>query len=468
MATTTTISGLPNQLEINSNISPTKLVITKQPIKLRESTESPFKSMMNTLKNTTISSTIPEGFVISNEDTSSTITTPSEESSLSSSSGEESSSISDNESKIHDIGNTLRPSNSSQDFTPLCNGKQETEIVKISNSTNLSNFIIKHLVGKGGFGKVFQVSHVETQKVYALKVIKKNHIIARKSVVNTLAEKDILKKISHPFIVNLHYAFQNEKKLYLVMDFINGGQLFYHLQKEAIFSEDQVRFYMAELILALEHLHASDIVHRDLKPENILLDSQGHCILTDFGLAKLEVKTNNETFSFAGTLEYMAPELIQHSTCGKAVDWWSIGILMYDMMIGKPPFEHKNRALMQEKIISEKPKFPKFVSSSARSLINGLLTKDPTRRLGTKGAIEIKQHPFFKSIQWRKIENKEITPPFIPSTKGVDDISNFDHASLKAHQRDSFSTSPTLSSSQQAYFDGFSFVRTPVLFEPPK
>ncbi|KAN0027011.1 hypothetical protein ACTFIU_009690 [Dictyostelium citrinum] len=458
MATTTISSNLPCQLEI----SPTKIVITKQPIKLRESTESPFKSMMDTLKNTTISTspiTIQE---LEEESSSSTLTTPSEESSLSS--GEESSSISDNESKITTTS-LLKPSNSVQDFTPLCNGGQETEIVKISNSINLSNFIIKHLVGKGGFGKVFQVIHVDTQKVYALKVIKKNHIIAKKSVVNTLAEKDILKKISHPFIVNLHYAFQNEKKLYLVMDFINGGQLFYHLQKEAIFSEDQVRFYMAELILALEHLHDSDIVHRDLKPENILLDSQGHCILTDFGLAKLEVKTNNETFSFAGTLEYMAPEMIQHATCGKAVDWWSIGILMYDMMIGKPPFEHKNRALMQEKIISEKPKFPKFVSSSARSLINGLLTKDPTKRLGANGAIEIKRHPFFKSIQWRKIENKEITPPFIPSTKGIDDISNFDHASLKAHQRDSFSTSPTLSSSQQAFFDGFSFVRTPIILQ---
>ncbi|KAM9969133.1 hypothetical protein ACTFIW_003684 [Dictyostelium discoideum] len=457
--TTTTISSnLPSQLEI----SPTKLLITKQPIKLRQSTESPFKSMMDTFKNTMISTECEES---SSSSSSSTITTPSEESL---SSGEESSSISDNESKIITIATLLKPSNSVQDFTPLCNGAQETEIVKISNSINLSNFIIKHLVGKGGFGKVFQVVHVDTQKVYALKVIKKNHIIAKKSVVNTLAEKDILKKISHPFIVNLHYAFQNEKKLYLVMDFVNGGQLFYHLQKEAIFSEDQVRFYMAELILALEHLHDSNIVHRDLKPENILLDSQGHCILTDFGLAKLEVKTNNETFSFAGTLEYMAPEMIQHATCGKAVDWWSIGILMYDMMIGKPPFEHKNRALMQEKIISEKAKFPKFVSSSARSLINGLLTKDPTKRLGANGAIEIKRHPFFKSTQWRKIENKEITPPFVPSTKGIDDISNFDHASLKAHQRDSFSTSPTLSSSQQAYFDGFSFVRTPILLESQK
>ncbi|KAN0004451.1 hypothetical protein ACTFIZ_010616 [Dictyostelium cf. discoideum] len=461
--TTTISSNLPSQLEI----SPSKLLITKQPIKLRESTESPFKSMMDTFKNTIISTSPTECEESSSSSSlsSSTITTPSEESL---SSGEESSSISDNESKIITIATTLKPSNSVQDFTPLCNGAQETEIVKISNSINLSNFIIKHLVGKGGFGKVFQVIHVDTQKVYALKVIKKNHIIAKKSVVNTLAEKDILKKISHPFIVNLHYAFQNEKKLYLVMDFINGGQLFYHLQKEAIFSEDQVRFYMAELILALEHLHDSNIVHRDLKPENILLDSQGHCILTDFGLAKLEVKTNNETFSFAGTLEYMAPEMIQHATCGKAVDWWSIGILMYDMMIGKPPFEHKNRALMQEKIISEKAKFPKFVSSSARSLINGLLTKDPTKRLGANGAIEIKRHPFFKSIQWRKIENKEITPPFIPSTKGIDDISNFDHASLKAHQRDSFSTSPTLSSSQQAYFDGFSFVRTPILLESQK
>eukprot|EP01132_Coremiostelium_polycephalum_P004193 gene4193-5248_t len=345
------------------------------------------------------------------------------------------------------------------DYIPLTDSVAEQ--VKLSNTINLHSFTISHLVGKGGFGKVHQVIKKDTGQIYALKTLTKNHIILKKSALNTIAEKDILKRINHPFIVKLHYAFQNEKKLYLVMDFINGGQLFYHLQKESMFSENQVRFYIAELVLALEHLHGLNIVHRDLKPENILLDSEGHCILTDFGLAKEQVVDDSSVGSLCGTFEYMAPEMINGKAYGKAVDWWSIGILMFDMLAGKPPFESKNRLTLQEKILNEKPKFPSFISSSARSLINNLLVKDPKQRLGYNGVTKIKQHPFFKPIQWRKLEAKEIVPPFIPQTKGIADISNFDLVSLKDGMRDSYSSSPSLSSSQQAIFDGFSFVRSP-------
>ncbi|EGC31721.1 hypothetical protein DICPUDRAFT_39515 [Dictyostelium purpureum] len=386
---------------------------------------------------------------ISSSSLSSTTTTPEVHSS-----DESSNSGSDNESTV---------STPNQDYTPLLNS-QCTDSLKISNSIDLTKFTILALVGKGGFGKVFQVQNNESQKIFALKIIKKNHIIARKSVFNTISEKDILKRISHPFIVSLHYAFQNEKKLYLVMDFVNGGQLFGHLKREGILTEDQVKYYLAELILALEHLHNNNIIHRDLKPENILIDSDGHCILTDFGLAKEDV-IEESSGSFCGTLEYMAPEMIQSKAYGKAVDWWSIGVLCFDMLVGTTPFEHKNRALMQDKIINEKPKYPKFISTTARSFINGLLHKDPKRRLGSKGATEIKQHPFFKSVQWRKMESKEIKPPFIPTTNGINDISNFDREGLKGEhqQRDSFSSSPMLSSSQQAFFKNFSYVRSPTL-----
>ncbi|KYQ88168.1 putative protein serine/threonine kinase [Tieghemostelium lacteum] len=352
----------------------------------------------------------------------------------------------------------LTKSTSMSDFIPL--SSSHVEQVKISNNIKLEDFQILHLVGKGGFGKVHQVMHKKSSKIYALKTIKKNHIIQRKSVINTLAEKDILKRIEHPFIVKLHYAFQNEKKLYLVMDFINGGQLFYHLQKESIFSETQVRFYIAELVLALEHLHDLNVIHRDLKPENILIDSQGHCVLTDFGLAKEQV-TDDSTGSMCGTLEYTSPEMIQGKNYGKAVDWWAIGILMYDMLIGKPPFESKNRQVAQEKIVKEKPNFPPYIGSSARSLINALLQKDPKKRLGSNGgATEIKKHPFFKGVQWRKLELKELPSPYIPKTSDIRDISNFDMEFLKQSIRDSYSASPNLSSSQQAFFDGFSFVRS--------
>ncbi|EFA81478.1 putative protein serine/threonine kinase [Heterostelium album PN500] len=347
-----------------------------------------------------------------------------------------------------------------EDYIPLSSSIKNVKTLNLSTTINLSSFTQSHLVGRGGFGKVHLVTKNDSKCVYALKSIKKNHIIKYKSVINTLAEKDILKKVKHPFIVQLHYAFQDEKKLYLVMDFVNGGQLFYHMVKEAMFSEAQMKFYAAELILAIEHLHSLNIIHRDLKPENILLDSEGHIILTDFGLAKEEVSEEGSTGSFCGTIDYMAPEMIQRKVYGKSVDWWSLGVLMYYMIVGKPPFTSQNNHSLQDRIINEKLKFPKFISPQAKSVITALLIKDPKKRLGCdgNGTQKIKQHPFFKSIQWRKLEAREIEAPFVPKTTDVGDISNFDIEGLRKDNRPSISTSPTLSSSQQAFFHGFSFI----------
>ncbi|EGG17682.1 putative protein serine/threonine kinase [Cavenderia fasciculata] len=347
---------------------------------------------------------------------------------------------------------------SNEDLVALSSSHPSVQVINLSTTINLNSFTVTHLVGKGGFGKVHQVIKNDSKKVYALKTLKKNHIIKKNSVQNTISEKDILKRIKHPFIVKLHYAFQDAQKLYLVMDFVNGGQLFYHLKKELMFKESQARFYLAELILGLEHLHELGICHRDLKPENILLDSEGHIVLTDFGLAKEEIGEDELTpcKSFCGTLEYMAPEIITRNGYGKAVDIWSVGILMYDMLVGHPPFTNKNNATLQDMILKEKPKIPKFVSPHGQNLIANLLQKDPKKRLTIQ---KIKKHGFFKGLEWHKLERREIAPPFIPTVADAHDITNFDITDLQS--RVSLSTSPVLSSSQQAYFDGFSFVRSP-------
>jgi len=201
-------------------------------------------------------------------------------------------------------------------------------------------------------------------------------LIKTNNVNYSRTERDILRKVRHPNIVSLNYAFQTQGKVYLVMDLLLGGQLFFHMTRERMFSEEQVRFYAAEIALALEHLHSLGIIHRDLKPENILLDSQGHVNLTDFGLAKEDMGANDKTGTFCGTIEYMAPEMISGQGYGKEADWWSLGILIYDMLIGNPPFKHKNRKVLQDKIMKDKIKMPDYLTGEAITLIKGLLERN--------------------------------------------------------------------------------------------
>jgi len=244
------------------------------------------------------------------------------------------------------------------------------------------------------------------------------------------------------------------------MDFINGGQLLFHLREQAMFSEQLTRFYAAEVVLALEHLHSLDIIHRDLKPENILLDSEGHICLTDFGFAKEAMSDQKKTRTFCGTIEYMAPEMIKGSGYGKAADWWSVGILIYDMLTGEPPFRHKNEQTLQQKILTERLRFPNFLTGEAHSIIKGLVNRDDKKRLGANGCKEIKSHPFFKTINWKKLSNKEIDPPFKPTVvKGSMDISNFDTDFTNQLVTDSPVTG-TLTDSHQKLFQGFSYVRS--------
>ena len=280
---------------------------------------------------------------------------------------------------------------------------------------SMDDFELLKVIGKGSFGKVMQVKKKNTGRIYAMKIIKKAHIVEREEVSHTMAERNVLGKLQHPFIVPLKYSFQSPEKLYLVLAFVNGGELFFHLQQEGRFSEDRVKLYAAELLCALECLHDLNIIYRDLKPENILLDYTGHIALCDFGLCKLNMKEGNKTNTFCGTPEYLAPEVLLGQGYTKTVDWWTLGILIYEMLVGLPPFYDENQNVMYRKILNDPLVFPDHLSPEAVDLLKKLLNRDGNLRLGVNGPQEIKGHAFFSTIDWRKLMGRQYNPPFRPN-----------------------------------------------------
>lgn len=290
------------------------------------------------------------------------------------------------------------------------------EYVEIrAGKLKIDDFELLKVVGKGSFGKVMQVRKKDTHRIYALKTIRKAHIISRSEVTHTLAERSVLAQINNPFIVPLKFSFQSPEKLYFVLAFVNGGELFHHLQKERRFDVNRARFYTAELLCALECLHGFNVIYRDLKPENILLDYQGHIALCDFGLCKLDMKDEDRTNTFCGTPEYLAPELLMGQGYQKAVDWWTLGVLLYEMLMGLPPFYDENTNEMYRKILQEPLHFPNDVPSAAKDLLTRLLNRNPSERLGANGSAEIKAHPFFHAIDWRKLLQRKYEPAFKPN-----------------------------------------------------
>eukprot|EP01112_Ceratiomyxa_fruticulosa_P006119 TRINITY_DN16920_c0_g1_i1.p1 TRINITY_DN16920_c0_g1~~TRINITY_DN16920_c0_g1_i1.p1 ORF type:complete len:388 (-),score=91.85 TRINITY_DN16920_c0_g1_i1:245-1408(-) len=326
------------------------------------------------------------------------------------------------------------------------------------------DFELLTVIGKGSFGKVMQVKKKDDGKVYALKVLRKDAIIARKQVTHTKSEKSILQAVQHPFIVQLHYAFQTKDKLYMVLDYVNGGELFFHLKKEGRFPEPRVRLYAAEIISAIAHLHSLGIVYRDLKPENILLDSDGHITITDFGLSK-KLEPNEGTHTFCGTPEYLAPEVLKGEGHGTAVDWWSLGTLLFEMLTGLPPFYSQNINIMYQKILKGELRFPTYISPEAKSLLEGLLTREVDKRLGTNGGDEVKAHPWFKGLDWDALNRKEIDPPFKPKVKSDADTSQIDPVFTQEKAIDSVVEGSAIAekAAESDGFEGFTYVAETVL-----
>ncbi|RDB23235.1 Serine/threonine-protein kinase sck1 [Hypsizygus marmoreus] len=314
------------------------------------------------------------------------------------------------------------------------------EQYKTKRALTPRDFEFLKLIGRGTFGKVFQVRKRDTKRIYAMKVLSKKEIVAKKEVAHTIGERKILQRsLDSPFLVGLKFSFQTDADLYLVTDFKSGGELFWHLQRETRFSEERARFYIAELILALEHLHKFDIVYRDLKPENILLDATGHVALCDFGLSKADLRSDELTTTFCGTTEYLAPEiLLSEQGYSKIVDFWSLGVLLFEMCCGWSPFYAEDTQQMYKNICFGKIRFPKgVINEDGKQFVKGLLNRNPTHRLGAvRDAAELKEHPFFKTIDWKALALKQVTPPFKPVVESDESTNNFDPEFTSADIRD--------------------------------
>ncbi len=321
-------------------------------------------------------------------------------------------------------------------------GKEPVDMDGISkgHALGVKDFDLLKVVGKGAFGKVMLVrkkTGTAAGQIFAMKVLKKSVIAAKGQVEHTKSERDILFEVRHPFVVFLRFAFQSDEKLYLITDFYAGGSLFYHLRKSRCFSEVRARFYASELLLALSHLHSHQIIYRDLKLENVLMDGTGHVALTDFGLSKQHVQSNDAASTFCGTAEYIAPELLRGKRYGAAVDWWSFGILLYEMMAGRTPFYDKNRKIMFFNIMNSTPQFPLSFSEKACGVLRKLLNVDPTRRLGVSNIEDLKTDKFFSSIDWEKLYNKEVRPVYIPDVSNELDCKYVPKTYLRAEAKDS-------------------------------
>jgi len=282
-------------------------------------------------------------------------------------------------------------------------------------------------------------------------------VIRRNQVAHTKTETHILKQIRHPFLTRMFFAFQSEGKLYMVLNYLPGGELFYRLKREGRFSVERVRLYAAEIGLGLGHLHGL-MIYRDLNPENVLLDEVGHICLTDFGLSKESVSTPTAARTFCGTPEYLAPEILQGIGHGKAVDWWSLGTLIFEMLTGLPPFYSRNVNHMYEKILKAELRCPSYLPADVKGLIEGLLIRDPTKRLGGgKGDIkDLEEHAFFRALDFQKVFKKEYTPIYKPNLTSATDTLQFDpqftaEAAVHSH------VDTSMLQGQANQFEGFTF-----------
>lgn len=324
----------------------------------------------------------------------------------------------------------------------------------------LNDFNFLSVLGKGNFGKVMLAEEKRSGNLYAIKVLKKEFIIENDEVESTKSEKRVFLAAArerHPFLLGLHSCFQTETRVYFVMEYVSGGDLMLHIQKEQ-FSPKRAKFYAAEVLLALEYFHKQGIIYRDLKLDNILLTLDGHVKVADYGLCKEEMWFGNTTSTFCGTPEFMAPEILLEQRYGRAVDWWAFGILIYEMLLGQAPFRGDDEDEIFDAILEDEPLYPIHMPADSVSILHRLLTRDPAKRLGSgeRDAEEIKAHPFFRDTNWDAMFKKQVPTPFKPTLSSPLDLRNFD----EEFTREAPKLTPVnsvLSGQDQAEFQAFSW-----------
>ncbi|XP_054758408.1 calcium-independent protein kinase C-like isoform X3 [Lytechinus pictus] len=333
-----------------------------------------------------------------------------------------------------------------------------------SKRYNLDNFTFLKVLGKGSFGKVMLAERKGTDEVYAVKVLKKHAIIQDDDVECTMTEKRVLVLANrHPFLTSLHSCFQTKDRLFFVMEYVNGGDLMFQIQRARKFNEPRARFYAAEVTLALMFLHRHGVIYRDLKLDNILLDMDGHCKLADFGMCKEGILDGRTTATFCGTPDYIAPEILQELDYGPSVDWWALGVLMYEMMAGQPPFEADNEDDLFDSILHDDVLYPVWLSKEATSILKAFMTKNPSKRLGCMeaqgGERAILSHSFFREIHWQDLEDLKVEPPFKPKIKTKKDWNNFDTDFTREEPKLTPITTKIVESINQNEFSGFTYTR---------
>lgn len=335
--------------------------------------------------------------------------------------------------------------------TKVCKTIDEKSKRQSKMAISINDFKILKVLGKGAYGKVYQVRKINgpgSGQIYAMKAMNKSRICGSKTDVrHTKAERDVLvsvNKESNPFIVRLHFAFETERRLYLVQEFCCGGELFRRMEFERLMLEKDALFYLSEIVIALEYLHSKGIVYRDLKTENVMLDKQGHVKLIDFGLSKMNMENDTLTNTFCGTVEYMAPEVILRSSgYGKPADWWSLGIFTFDLLTGRSPFHsNQGKAATKERILRGKFPTPKILTPEAGDFIRRLLRKAVPKRLGTQGAWEVKSHGLFQDLDWDMVSRKQYKPPFEPYVVDDTDVQHFDEQFTSRSPRESNEAPP--------------------------
>lgn len=323
----------------------------------------------------------------------------------------------------------------------------------------LDDFQFLAVLGKGNFGKVMLAESRHSKKLCAIKVLKKDFIIENDEVESTKSEKRVFliaNRKRHPFLINLHCCFQTANRIYFVMEYVSGGDLMWHIQK-ARFSQRRAQFYAAEVLLGLKYFHDNGVIYRDLKLDNILLTTSGHIKIADYGLCKEEMWYGNTTSTFCGTPEFMAPEILKEQKYGKAVDWWAFGVLLYQMLLGQSPFRGGDEEEIFNAILTDEPLYPIQMARESVEILQALLTRDPTQRLGAgpRDAEEVMEHPYFRNISFDDVLNLRIPPPYLPEVKSEHDISNFDDE-FTAETPRLTPVNSTLDSSMQEKFRGFS------------